>query len=78
MGMLLLNWSGTFLNTTPMATEMTVIKLSATTEPVKLSHLPTLMARRAAMKKVLSPISDRKMRAKAAKQPDLPKGEFAA
>ena len=60
-----------------MPTETNVMRLSAATEPVKLSHLPTRMASKAAMKKVLSPISDRKTRAKAAKQPDLPKGELA-
>ena len=77
MGSVLLSRSGTFLKTTPMATDMKVIKLSAATEPVKLSHLPTRMAKSAAMKKVLSPISDAKIKAKAAKQPDLPTGELA-
>lgn len=60
-----------------MATEMKVIKLSAATEPVKLSHLPTRIAKSAAIKKVLSPISDAKISAKAAKHPDLPTGELA-
>lgn len=60
-----------------MATEMKVIKLRAATEPVKLSHLPTRIAKSAAMKKVLSPISDAKIRANAAKHPDLPTGELA-
>ena len=77
MGRVLLSRSGTFLKTTPMATEMKVIRLSAATEPVKLSHLPTRMAKSAAMKKVLSPISEAKIKAKAAKQPDLPTGELA-
>ena len=77
IGRVLLSRSGTFLKTTPMATEMKVIKLSAATEPVKLSHLPTRMAKSAAMKKVLSPISEAKIKAKAAKQPDLPTGELA-
>lgn len=77
MGRVLLSRSGTFLKTTPIATEMKVIKLSAATEPVKLSHLPTRMAKSAAMKKVLSPISEANIKANAAKQPDLPTGELA-
>ena len=73
-----LNWSGTFLKTTPMPTDMSVIRPRAATEPTKLSHLPTRMASRAAIKNVLSPSSDRKIRVKAARKPDCPKGDLAA
>ena len=38
----------------------------------------TFMARRPAMKNVLSPISDRKISAKAARKPDFPRAELAA
>ena len=38
----------------------------------------TFIARRPAMKKVLSPTSDKKISAKAAKNPDRPRTEFAA
>ena len=78
MGAVLWNWSGTFVKIIPIPTEMKVIKDRAATEPAKLNSLPTFMAKSAAMKKVLSPSSDRKIRANAAKKPDLPSGEFAA
>ena len=60
-----LNWSGTFLKTTPMPTDMSVIRPRAATEPTKLSNLPTRS-------------SDRKIRVNAARKPDCPKVDLAA
>lgn len=77
-GMELFSASGTREKTAPMLTEMTVMTASALTLPKKDIHLPIFMASRAAMKNVLSPISERKIREKAAKKPDLPKGPLAS
>ena len=77
IGAVLWNWSGTFEKIMPMPTEINVMKDRAATEPAKLSSFPTFMASSAAMKKVLSPSSDRNMRVNAARHPDLPSGELA-
>jgi hypothetical protein len=127
IGRLVISASGTREQTTPMATEMTVMPASAATEPTKATslgglgvwgfwgqwgfvrwcgwwcvgwcgvhaaasavmvvqaallstcrvsraHLPSRIASSAAMKKVLSPISLRKMREKAARKPLRPRG----
>ncbi|PNH06357.1 hypothetical protein TSOC_007266 [Tetrabaena socialis] len=66
--------SGTREQTAPMLTEITVMTESALTLPKNDIHRPIRIARRAAMKNVLSPISETKMREKAARKPDLPSG----
>lgn len=57
-----------------MPTEITVITLREQRDPAKEIHLPSFMAKSPAMKKVLSPISLRKIREKAARKPLLPRG----
>lgn len=52
-----------------MATPTRLISPSASILPVKLASLPTLTARSAAVKKVLSPNSPRKTMLKAARHP---------
>jgi len=65
-------------NTAPMVTLMMVMSDSDDTLPAKLIHLPSLAASSAAMKKVLSPISLRKMRENAARKPLRPSGPFTS
>jgi len=65
-------------NTLPMATETTLMRQSAEVAPASTVSLPRRMARSAAMKKVLSPSSETKMRAKAAVKPDLASAAIAA
>ena len=60
----------------PIATEMTVIIPSAIVDPMKLIILPHRIAKSAAMKKVLSPISEAKIKLKAAKNPDFARTEL--
>ena len=55
-----------------MPTEIKVMRESADIDPTKLTALPTLDARSPAMKKVLSPSSEKKMREKAGKSPEVP------
>jgi len=64
----------TLEKTAPMETEITVITASDETDPRNATHFPSFIASRAAIKKVLSPISLRKIRENAAKKPLLPKG----
>ena len=52
---------GTAWNTWPMTTEMAVISASAPAQPANVSSFDARAARSAAMKNVLSPISDTKM-----------------
>ena len=68
---------GTALTATPIATLTIVIRERAATEPVKDIHLPSFIASKAAMKNVLSPSSDAKIRLKAAKKPDRARTELA-
>eukprot|EP00967_Tisochrysis_lutea_P151421 scaffold294496_cov15-Tisochrysis_lutea.AAC.1 len=62
----------------PMATLTMDMREREDREPAKLIHLPSLAASSAAIKKVLSPISDRKMSEKAARKPLLPSGPFTS
>ncbi len=73
-GTLLFSTSGTREHTAPIATLITVMTDSAPTDPMKDTQRPSRMASRAAMKNVLSPISERKMREKAARKPLRPRG----
>mmetsp|Transcript_37331 Transcript_37331/g.83060 ORF Transcript_37331/g.83060 Transcript_37331/m.83060 type:complete len:203 (-) Transcript_37331:617-1225(-) len=70
----LLRASGTLEKTAPMATDTTVMTPREASDPKNEMALPTFMASRAAMKKVLSPISLKKMSEKAARKPLLPSG----
>src|SRR6056297_1877771 len=63
--------AGTRCTANPIITEMTVIKLKDATDPKKLSILPYLIANNAAMKNVLSPISDANIKLRDAKNPDF-------
>eukprot|EP00955_Chlamydomonas_euryale_P103370 365483-Chlamydomonas_euryale.AAC.9 len=73
-GMLDVRASGTREHTTPICTEMSVMSASDATEPTNETALPSLSASSAAMKNVLSPISERKMSENAARNPDVPSG----
>jgi hypothetical protein len=73
-GKLLWRLSGTLLNAAPMPTLIRVITASALRLPTKLIQRPSFIASSAAMKKVLSPSSDRKMRQKDASRPERPRG----
>mmetsp|Transcript_27571 Transcript_27571/g.70240 ORF Transcript_27571/g.70240 Transcript_27571/m.70240 type:complete len:264 (-) Transcript_27571:390-1181(-) len=77
-GTLDLRASGTLEKTAPMATLMTVMMESEVSDPANEIHLPSFMASRAAMKNVLSPISDRKMSENAARKPLLPSGPLTS
>jgi hypothetical protein len=61
--------SGSRVNRRPSATLMPVISASAATAPAITMARPRRMASKAAMKNVLSPISDTKMRPNAAVKP---------
>eukprot|EP00199_Chlamydomonas_sp_CCMP681_P005784 CAMPEP_0119107488 /NCGR_PEP_ID=MMETSP1180-20130426/10517_1 /TAXON_ID=3052 ORGANISM="Chlamydomonas cf sp, Strain CCMP681" /NCGR_SAMPLE_ID=MMETSP1180 /ASSEMBLY_ACC=CAM_ASM_000741 /LENGTH=231 /DNA_ID=CAMNT_0007092989 /DNA_START=601 /DNA_END=1296 /DNA_ORIENTATION=- len=75
-GNVLFKTSGTLLKKAPMPTLMTVMTDKDVKEPMKDVHLPSLAASNAAMKKVLSPISEKKISEKAARNPLLPTGPF--
>lgn len=60
-----------------MPTDMTDMTDSDSSDALKLSQRPNLAASSAAMKNVLSPISDTNIREKAAGKPDLPSCDLA-
>jgi hypothetical protein len=77
MGSPLFRNSGTCRKDCPMPTDMTDITDSDSSAALKLSQRPNLAASSAAIKNVLSPISDTNIREKAAGKPDLPSCDLA-
>mmetsp|Transcript_11118 Transcript_11118/g.28138 ORF Transcript_11118/g.28138 Transcript_11118/m.28138 type:complete len:237 (+) Transcript_11118:419-1129(+) len=77
-GKLLWKKLGSFWKMRPMPTEMTLISDSAAIVPASTRALLFCAASRAARKKVLSPISDTKIRLKAAVNPLLEARAFSA